>query len=101
MFPRGPTEGLHALAADARGNSVRRLARSSAAARNQALRGALRPTAALTWSKNVLIYQSPDGTICECCHPSVAIDKSGRILVMWRNSLGGSRDMYQCVLRRR
>ena len=48
----------------------------------------------VTWSKNVLVYQSPDGSICECCHPSVAIGPDGEILVMWRNWLGGSRDMY-------
>lgn len=47
-----------------------------------------------TWSKNVLVYQSPDGSVCECCHPSVTIDDKGRILVMWRNSLDGARDMY-------
>jgi len=42
----------------------------------------------------VLIYDPPEGTICECCQPSVAIDATGQTLVMWRNSLGGSRDMY-------
>jgi hypothetical protein len=47
-----------------------------------------------TWSKNRMVYESPDGTVCECCHPSVAIDASGRICVMWRNSLDGNRDMY-------
>jgi hypothetical protein len=47
-----------------------------------------------TWSKNALIYQSPDGTVCECCHPSVALDETGTIYVMWRNSLDGNRDMY-------
>lgn len=48
----------------------------------------------VTWSRNVAVYQSPDGSICECCHPSVAIGAAGEMLVMWRNSLGGSRDMY-------
>jgi hypothetical protein len=48
-----------------------------------------------TWSKNVLIYQSPDGTVCECCHPSVAIDSNGHIFVMWRNFLAGNRDMFR------
>jgi hypothetical protein len=47
-----------------------------------------------TWSKNVLIYESPDGHICECCHPSVAVDGEDKVTVMWRNWLGGSRDMY-------
>jgi hypothetical protein len=58
------------------------------------LYGAQSGDGGLTWSKNILIYQSPDGTICECCHPSVAIDADGQVLVMWRNWLDGSRDMY-------
>ena len=47
-----------------------------------------------TWSKNYLIYQSPSGSICECCHPSVAVSPKGQIYAMWRNSLNGYRDMY-------
>jgi len=47
-----------------------------------------------TWSTNVLIYQSPDGTVCECCHPSVAVGAKGRVYVMWRNFLDGNRDMF-------
>jgi hypothetical protein len=41
-----------------------------------------------------MIYESPEGTICECCHPSAAIDSEGQVWVMWRNWLAGSRDMY-------
>lgn len=47
-----------------------------------------------TWSKNTLVYRSPDGSVCECCHPSVAIDQQGRTFVQWRNSLAGARDLY-------
>lgn len=47
-----------------------------------------------TWLPNVLVYQSPDGSVCECCHPSVAIDDRGHLHVLWRNSLAGKRDMY-------
>lgn len=47
-----------------------------------------------TWSKNVLVYESPDGHICECCHPSAMITPSGEIYAMWRNRLNGARDMY-------
>src|SRR6185295_10354450 len=36
-----------------------------------------------TWSKNVLVYQSPDGHVCECCHPSAAFDSAGGVYVMW------------------
>ena len=48
----------------------------------------------LSWDDNRRIYQSPNGSICECCHPSVATSKNGDLTVMWRNSIGGSRDMF-------
>ena len=49
-----------------------------------------------TWAKNVPVYvsQEPAGHICECCHPTIAADGQGQLHVMWRNWLGGSRDMY-------
>lgn len=47
-----------------------------------------------SWTKNVLAYESPSGTICECCHPSLAFDKSGKLHILFRNSLAGARDMY-------
>jgi hypothetical protein len=47
-----------------------------------------------TWTSNVLVYRSPDGSVCECCHPSVAIGRDQRVHVLWRNSLAGNRDMY-------
>ncbi|WPP51862.1 hypothetical protein [Catalinimonas niigatensis] len=45
------------------------------------------------WSKNVIAYQSPDGTVCECCKPNIAV-KDQQIYVMFRNWLNGKRDMY-------
>lgn len=47
-----------------------------------------------TWRKNVRVYRSPDGTVCECCHPSAAFGKPNELHVMFRNWLGGARDMY-------
>lgn len=49
------------------------------------------------WEENRRVYKSPSGSICECCHPSVVINENGEIVVMWRNSVNGERDMYQCV----
>ncbi|MEO8884710.1 MAG: hypothetical protein ABI367_01520 [Mucilaginibacter sp.] len=45
------------------------------------------------WSLNKLAYQSPDGHVCECCRPSIAVDGS-RVAIMFRNWLMGSRDLY-------
>lgn len=50
-----------------------------------------------TWTKNVLAYRSPDGDVCPCCHPSVVYAPDGKIHIVWRNALGGSRDMYHAV----
>lgn len=50
------------------------------------------------WSKNMLVYQSPQGSVCECRHPSAAFDRCGRLSVLWRNSLDGARDMYVATL---
>lgn len=47
-----------------------------------------------TWTKNRQVYQSPDGAICTCCQPSALFDAAGNLAVMWRNSIGGSRDMW-------
>ena len=46
-----------------------------------------------TWSKNFLIYASPDTTVCECCKPSVQV-KGNNVYVMFRNWLNGNRDLY-------
>ena len=46
-----------------------------------------------TWSKNIMIYDSPDTTVCECCKPSVKM-KGNNVYVMFRNWLNGNRDMY-------
>lgn len=47
-----------------------------------------------TWARNVLVYRSPEKSVCECCHPAVTYDEHGGIHVQWRNSLGGHRDMF-------
>ncbi len=46
-----------------------------------------------TWQPNILVYRSPDGNVCECCHPSIAVNQTS-LHVMFRNSLAGSRDMF-------
>lgn len=54
--------------------------------------------AGTTWTER-LLYQSPDGHVCECCPPTVAADGEGGVAVMFRNWLKGSRDMYVTVSR--
>jgi hypothetical protein len=90
--PAAATEGLHSLAGDAKGHLFAAWL-DKRGGHGTKLFGAQSTDGGLTWS-NHLVYESPEGTICECCHPSAAIDSSGQILVMWRNWLSGSRDMY-------
>ena len=46
-----------------------------------------------TWTKNVMVYTSPDTSVCECCKPSVVV-KGNNVYVMFRNWLHGNRDLY-------
>jgi hypothetical protein len=47
-----------------------------------------------TWEPDRLVYRTPRGSVCECCHPLVAHGPAGELLVMWRNQLQGARDLY-------
>jgi len=46
--------------------------------------------AGLTWSKQRVLSQ----TVCECCHPNVTISADGTVVILFRNSLAGNRDLY-------
>ena len=96
--PGAATEGLHALASDGKGTLFAAWL-DKRGAKGTKLYSARSTDQGVTWSRNAVVYQSPDGSICECCHPSVAIDASGNLLVMWRNSLGGARDLYLATSR--
>ncbi len=91
--PGAPTEGLHSLAS-AKNGALFAAWLDKRSGKGTSLYGARSTDGGVTWSKNVLIYESPAGSICECCHPSVAYDSNNELLVMWRNWLNGARDMY-------
>ncbi len=46
-----------------------------------------------TWKKSQFVYASPDGSVCECCKPSIVAGKDG-IYIMFRNNVDGNRDLY-------
>lgn len=48
---------------------------------------------AIQWSKNRLVYKSPDEHVCECCQPHIAVNNAA-VAIMFRNWLNGSRDLY-------
>jgi hypothetical protein len=84
-------EGLHTMAASGRNVFAAWLDLRS---KGTKIYGSVSRDGGLTWSKNTVVYASPDGSVCECCHPSAAIDHTGHVYVMFRNSLAGSRDLY-------
>jgi hypothetical protein len=90
--PEAAREGLHAMTAGPDGTLF--AAWLDMRAKGTQLYGSKSTDGGLTWSKNVAVYSSPEGTICQCCHPTVTIDATGRIYAMWRNVIDGSRDFY-------
>ena len=96
--PKAAREGLHAMVGDAEGHMAAAWL-DDRGVKGKRLYGAFSDDAGRTWTRNVLLYESPDGTICECCHPSLAAMGHGEFAVMWRNALGGSRDVYTLRLR--
>lgn len=89
--PAAAREGLHGMAARDDGLAV--ITWLDLRAKGTRLYGAVSRDHGATWSSDVLIYESPEGSICECCHPSVATNQIG-VTVMFRNSLAGARDLY-------
>ena len=85
-------EGLHGMAARPDG-TVWTVWLDLRANRMQ-LYGSVSRDGGATWGVNQRIYDSPDGHICECCHPTALLGPDGQMFAMWRNWLGGSRDLY-------
>jgi hypothetical protein len=85
-------EGLHAMTSDGEGA----LLAAWLDLRKEGMRvfAATSTDGGARWSVNRFVYESPSGSVCTCCHPSVAIDAAGGLFVMFRNALAGSRDLY-------
>ncbi|HXI01455.1 MAG TPA: hypothetical protein VNI52_14395 [Sphingobacteriaceae bacterium] len=48
------------------------------------------------WSKNRMVYKSPDEHVCECCKPNITFNDD-KLVIGFRNWLMGSRDIYYIV----
>jgi len=90
-------EGLHALAASPSGEFA--CAWLDLRTKGTKIYVAVSTDGGKTWGTNVKAYESPEGPVCQCCHPSVAYDAAGTLHVMWRNALDGNRDMWICSSR--
>ncbi len=84
-------EGLMALSAD--GDNVFATWLDLRGNKRNKIYGAGSVDGGKTWNKNILIYASPDSTVCECCKPSVVVSED-KVAVMFRNWLNGNRDLY-------
>lgn len=84
-------EALMGLSAD--GKNVFAVWLAVKSPKGQNVYGATSVDGGKTWSKNVLVYDSPEKTVCECCKPSAAV-KGNNVYVMFRNWLNGNRDLY-------
>jgi hypothetical protein len=84
-------EALMSLSAD--GLNVYAVWLGVRGAKGQNVIGAKSTDGGRTWKKNMLVYASPDNTVCECCKPSVVV-KGSNVYVMFRNQLYGNRDLH-------
>jgi BNR repeat-like domain len=89
--PTAAREGLHGMAAS---DAVVATAWLDLRSKGMKLYAAVSRDGGATWGGDRLVYDSPSGTICQCCHPSVVVRRDGTVLVMFRNSLDGNRDLY-------
>lgn len=85
-------EGLHTMGAGGKG--ILFASWLDLRGKGTRLYGSTSNNGGATWSPNTLVYESPSGSVCECCHPTAAVDAQGRIFIMFRNSIDGNRDMY-------
>ncbi|MEO7047630.1 MAG: hypothetical protein ABI091_20190 [Ferruginibacter sp.] len=84
-------EGLMSLSAD--GANVYAIWLGVNNPKGQSIYGAGSDDGGNTWRKNIIVYASPSGTVCECCKPSVFV-KGNKVYAMFRNYLNGNRDLY-------
>jgi hypothetical protein len=85
-------EGLHGMAAGPDGSVY--CAWLDLRVRGTQVYGARSRDGGASWEPDRLVYRSPDGSVCQCCHPSVAYGPDGTLSVMWRNLVRGARDLY-------
>ena len=89
--PAAAREGMHGMAATPEGLVV--IAWLDLREKGTRVYAAVSRDHGATWEPDVLAATSPDGAVCECCHPSVALDGTA-IAILFRNHLGGARDLH-------
>ena len=92
--PNSAREGLHAMASSGQRVAVAWLDLRHGGTE---LWVALSKDGGVSWERDTQIYRSPDGSICQCCAPSLAFGPRGELAAMWRNAIGGARDLYIAI----
>ncbi|MDX2150127.1 MAG: sialidase family protein [Bryobacteraceae bacterium] len=88
---RAGREGLHAMGASEDGTVA--VAWLDLRGKGTQLWAAISTDGGRSWHDDRRVYESPSGSVCECCHPAIAV--SGKnVHLMFRNVVAGSRDMY-------
>lgn len=100
---QGPDGKMYWVVLDAEGNALKAKDMASYQAFKARNAGRRKPQGKIfmaksddsgkTWTKSKLVYASPDGSVCECCKPSMVNDGTD-IYIMFRNNVQGSRDLY-------
>jgi hypothetical protein len=85
-------EGMHAMAANQAGTVV--VAWLDLREHGTRIYAAVSRDHGATWSTDQLVYTSPSGSVCECCHPSVAVSDGGAVAIMLRNNVESHRAMF-------
>lgn len=86
-------EGLHALAA--RGERVALIwLDPRGEPRGTRLFAAWSSDAGKSFGADAAVHESPSGSICPCCHPSLQLDRDGHAVALWRDAIEGDRDMF-------
>ncbi len=91
--PAAAPEGFVALTAAGEPNRFMAVWLDVRGDKQNKIAGAVTSDGGQTWSANRLLYRSPDGSVCECCQPSVAASGT-QVAILFRNWLNGCRDMY-------
>ncbi len=90
--PGSAREGLHAFATTPNGTLA--AVWLDVRGPEKTVMGAYSKDNGRSWSRNVLLYKRPGGTVCQCCAPSISFGQSGRASVMFRTIVGEARDLY-------
>lgn len=85
-------EGLLSIGSDSSSNEIAIVWIDTREENKAKIYGAFSTGMETGWTEK-LVYESPSGSVCPCCKPSILVGK-GNVNVMFRNNINGSRDLH-------